>query len=216
MSDDHPILQLIRRRTTTEHFDPHRGIEEAEIRDLVRDACRAPSSFNIQHTRFLAIRKPADKERLSRAAYGQVQVKHAAVTFIILGDVCAVNSLPSIMEGAVEQGALPQAKAEAWMRMAREIYADEGVARDEALRSGSLSAMTLMFAAEARGMATAALSGFDVEEVRREFGIDDRYVPVMLLSVGYPFGSESPRMPRLEVSKVLGFDHWTASGKRNR
>lgn len=212
MSEDHPILQLIRRRTTREHFDPDRALDTQQIRELVRDAGRAPSSFNLQHSRFLAVRRPADKERLRQAAYGQDQVAGAAVTFVILGDLRAVEKLPAIMELAVEHGALPQGKAEAWVRLAREIYADERKAHDEALRSASLSAMTMMFAAEARGMVTAALSGFDVDRVQREFGIEDRYLPVMLLAVGYPCGSESPRMPRLDVSQLLAFDRGPIPG----
>jgi len=207
LSEDHPILQLIRRRSTREHFDPDRALDTQQIRELVRDASRAPSSFNLQHSRFLAVRRLAGKERLRQAAYGQDQVATAAVTFIILGDLRAVEMLPSIMQAAVERGALPQGKAAAWVRMAREIYADECRARDEAFRSASLSAMTMMFAAEARGMVTAALSGFDAEQVQSEFGVEDRYVPVLLLAVGYPCGSESPRMPRLDVSQVLAFDH---------
>lgn len=216
MSEDHPILELIRRRSTREQFDPDRALDTHEIRELVRDASRAPSSFNLQHSRFLAVRRPADKERLCRAAHAQDQVANAAVTFIILGDLRAVEMLPSIMSVAVEHGALPQGKAAAWIRMAREIYADERKARDEAFRSASLSAMTMMYAAEARGMVTAALSGFDVEQVQREFGIQDRYVPVMLLAVGYPCGSESPRMPRLDVSQLLTFDHGPLSGPHER
>ncbi len=65
-------------------------------------------------------------------------------------------------------------------------------------------------------MVTAALSGFDAEQVQREFGIEDRYVPVMLLAVGYPCGSESPRMPRLDVAQVLANDHGPIAGRHGR
>ena len=69
-------------------------MSDDEIRELVRDATRAPSSFNIQHWRFVAVRKPEDKERLCRAAYDQKQVEDAAVTFIVLGDTRGVDKLP--------------------------------------------------------------------------------------------------------------------------
>ena len=58
----------------------------------------------------------------------------------------------------------------------------------------------------------------DTQQIRElvrdasEFGIEDRYVPVLLLAVGYPCGSESPRMPRLDVSQVLAFDHGPIPG----
>ena len=208
MHDEHPILELIRRRTTVEHFDPQHSLDEAEIRDLVRDATRAPSSFNIQHWRFVAVREAGDRERLCEAAYGQAQVRDAAVTFIVLGDLEAVDSLPGIMEEAVRQGALPEGKAKAWVEMARKIYVDEAMARDEVIRSASLAAMTLMLAAEARGLAAGALSGFDAARVRREFGIGERYLPVMLLAVGSPLETTTSRMPRLDVDRVLAFDRW--------
>jgi nitroreductase len=214
LGEDHPILELIRRRTTPERFDPERGLDEGQIRGLVRDAVCAPSSFNIQHWRFVAVRRAADKERLATAAYGQRQVKEAAVTFIVLGDTRGVERLPVIMDAAVESDALPEGKASAWVRMANELYADPAIARDEAIRSASLAAMTLMLAAEARGLHTGALSGFDPERVKREFGIEDRYVPVMLLAVGHAAGSARARMPRLELSHVLRFDRWTASRRK--
>jgi nitroreductase len=206
---DHPVLQLIHRRVSAEEFDETRCLDDGEIRRLVADACRAPSSFNLQHWRFLALRRPVDKERLKRAAFGQEQVARAAVTFVILGDTRATENLPAIMEVAVERGAIAAGKAAAWVRMAREIYADAQLARDEALRSASLAAMTMMLAAEARGLITGALTGFDAELLLREFAIDRRYVPAMLLAVGHPKGRVKERMPRLAVDEVLAFDRWT-------
>ena len=215
MKKEHPILELIRRRTTVERFDPDRGLDEQSIRELVSESTRAPSSFNIQHWRFVAVRRPKDKQRLFEAAYGQQQVRDAAVTFIILGDLRGVERLPGIMQTAVEHGALPQGKASAWIDMANKIYADRGLARDEAIRSASLAAMTMMLVAQACGLASGALSGFDPQRVRREFGIDDRHIPVMLLVVGHPAETVASRMPRLEVSEVLAFDRWTESTNKN-
>ena len=202
----HPFLRVVRTRATIEEFDSSRGLDEQQVRDLIEDAIHAPSSFNIQHWRFVAVRHAADKRRLKQAAYGQAHVEDAAVTFIILGDTRGVEKLPQIVEQAVQCGALPEGKGAAWLRMAASIYGDETIARDEAIRSGSLAAMILMLCAEARGLATAALSGFDAARVMREFEIDERYVPVMLLAVGHARGESGVRQPRLSVDEVLAFD----------
>jgi nitroreductase len=202
----HPFLRVVRARATIEDFDPTRQLDEQQVRDLIEDAIHAPSSFNIQHWRFVAVRHAADKRQLREAAYGQTHVEEAAVTFIILGDTRGIDKLPQIIEQAVESGALPERKGAAWLRMAGSIYGDEKIARDEAMRSGALAAMILMLCAEARGLATAALSGFDAARVMREFEIDERYVPVMLLAVGYPRGESGVRQPRLSVDEVLAFD----------
>jgi len=207
-------LELIYRRFSAEEFEPGSTLGPDEIRQLVEDATRAPSSFNLQHWRFVAVRGAEDKRRLMAAAYGQEQVARAAVTFIVLGDTRAVDRLPGIMQAAVQHGAIAEGRAASWLRMAGEIYADARAAREEAIRSASLAAMVLMLAAEARGLAAGALSGFDPERVAREFGIEPRYVPVMLVAVGHPAGRPQERMPRLAVDEVLAFDRWpgTESG----
>jgi nitroreductase len=49
------------------------------------------------------------------------------------------------------------------------------------------------------------MGGFDPEAVKREFAIADRYVPVMLITVGYPAPGNWPRKPRWTVDEVLKF-----------
>ena len=205
-SDAHPFVELIRKRYSTEAFDASRDLTDEQIRELVEDGIQAPSSFNIQHWRFVAVRDPEDRQRLREAAFGQVQVVQAPATFIVLGDVRGAEKLPEVMDRAVSCGALPRRKADAWVRMAGEIYADASVARDEAIRSACLAAMLMMLAAEARGLASAPLSGFDADKVKRMFDIEDRYVPVLLLAVGYPVSRQENRQPRLTVDEVLAFD----------
>ncbi|TDI47777.1 MAG: nitroreductase family protein [Acidobacteria bacterium] len=196
---------MIRQRASVETFDT-RPVDDEMIRALVEDAARTPSSFNIQHWRFVAVRNDEDKERLCRAAFGQEQVRDAAVTFIVLGDLKGLEKLPRINREAVKIGALPEGKAAAWERLAAEIYADPQAARDEALRSASLASMTLMLAVEARGLASGALSGFDVDRVRADFDIEPRYLPVMLIAVGYPAKLDPRQQPRLGVDEILSFD----------
>lgn len=203
---EHPFVELIRRRLSVEAFDPRHRLDEATIRDLVADAAEAPSSFNIQHWRFIAVRRREDKRRLMEAAYGQRQVADAAVTFIVLGDAEGIDRLPDTMNRAVAEGAMPAAKARAWVEMARELYADPVLARDEAIRSACLAAMVLMLAAEARGLASGALIGFDPERVRREFSVPATCVPVMLLAVGRSLTADARRKPRLDVDTILAFD----------
>ncbi len=201
----HPFLELIRQRTSVETFD-RRPVDEETIRALVEDAARAPSSFNIQHWRFVAVRRDDDRERLCRAAFGQQQVLAAPLTFIVLGDLQGIDKLPHINREAVELGALPEGKAAAWERLASDVYADPQAARDEALRSASLASMLLMLAAEARELVSGALSGFDADRVCTEFDIESRYLPVMLIAVGYPAKVDPRQQPRLGVDEILSFD----------
>ena len=71
--------------------------------------------------------------------------------------------------------------------------------------------MTLMIAAEAKGLSTGPMIGFDPEGVKRAFDIPDRFVPVMLLTIGYAAPGNWPRKPRLGVEEVLAFNKWRES-----
>ena len=199
-------LELIEKRISANKFDPTRALSEDEIRELVRYATQAPSAYNIQNWRFVALTKREDKERLKAVAYNQQKVVDAAVTFIVLGDLRGYEKLPEITRRAVEAGILEQKAADGWVKGANAAYSNnERFARDEAIRSAAFAAMTLMIAAQAKGLVSGPMIGFDPEGVKREFNISDRYVPVMLLTVGYEAPGNWPRKPRLGVDEVLSF-----------
>jgi nitroreductase len=200
-------IELIKQRISTNKFDTSRTLSETEIEELVSYATEAPSAFNIQNWRFIAVTNPEDKARLKSVAYNQQKVVDAAVTFIVLGDLRGYEKLPQILKPMVDGGLMDQAMADGWVKSAASSYgASEQFARDEAVRSASFAAMTLMIAAQAKGLATGPMIGFDPAGVKREFNIPDRYVPVMLLTVGYPAPGNWPRKPRLGVDKVLAFN----------
>lgn len=198
-------LEAIRGRVSANKFDPAQELPRQEISELVDLAAQAPSSFNQQNWRFVAVTKKEDKERLKALAYGQQKVADAAVTFIVLGDLRGHERMAQALEPSVKAGLIGAQDVAGWSGMAAKMYADERMARDEAVRSGSLAAMTLMLAAQDKGLASGPMIGFDAEGVRKAFGIPERYLPVMLLPVGRAAPGNWPRKPRLKAGQVLAF-----------
>lgn len=202
----HPAIEVLHGRISATSFDPEHVLSEQTIRELVDDAVQAPSSFNIQHWRFVCVRDAESKKRLRKLAYNQAPAEDAAVTFIILGDLRGHERLAEILEESVEAGVISRRTAETWVKQSNRIYADDEMARDEAMRSGTLAAANLMISAAARGLVSAPMIGFDPKGVCDEFEIDDRHLPVMLLAVGRPADGNAPRKIRLDVDDVLAFD----------
>lgn len=198
-------LEVLKNRISANKFDTEKKLSEEEIRDLVRWAAEAPSAFNVQPWRFVALTRQEDKERLKAVAYGQQKVVDAAVTFIVLGDLRAHEKMPEIVRRSVAAGIIDQKMADGWVRMVDGAHADPQRARDEAIRGASLAAMALMVAAGDKGLVSGPMIGFDPEGVKREFKISDRYLPVMLITAGYPAPGNWPRKPRLTVDEVLSF-----------
>ncbi|MDW6026550.1 nitroreductase family protein [Mesorhizobium sp. BAC0120] len=199
----YPAISLIERRVSANLFDASHTLRDAEIEDLVRLATRAPSAYNLQNWRFIAVRAPGAKARLRELAYGQAKVSDAAVTFIVCGQLPDHTTLHERLRPFVESGHMQQATASGWQESAAEQYADPRVARDEAVRSATLGAATLIYAAEAMDFVSSPMVGFDAEAVTREFGLADDEVPVMLLPVGRAAPGNWPQKPRRPVREVL-------------
>jgi nitroreductase len=200
-------LEALKQRTSVNHIDPSRSMSDTEIRELIGYATEAPSSMNIQHWRFVAVRDPVAKERLKSVAYNQQKVADAAVNFIILADLKGHEKLSQAMQPLVQAGTMNQETFDRMIGMANQGYANNPQSqRDEAIRSGSLAAMSLMIAAQAKGFVSAPMIGFDPEGVKREFEIPVDYIPVLLLAVGYPAPGNWPRKPRFSVDQVLSFE----------
>ena len=75
--------------------------------------------------------------------------------------------------------------------------------RDEAIRSASLAAMTLMLAAPGMGLSSCPMNGFDVGQVSQAFNLDPIVPPVIIVTVGYAASGNWPQKPRRALTEVL-------------
>lgn len=199
----HTVASAIETRVSTHLFDASHALDEAQIAELVRLATLAPTAYHLQNWRFVAVRTPAAKARLHALAWRQQKVLDAAVTYIICGTLQAHTQLADRLAPVVRAGVFGQAVGDAWVAQATAAHApDDQLQRDEAVRSASLAAMTLMLAAEGMGLASAPMGGFDATGVASEFGLQSDELPVMLVAVGRAAVMPVPK-PRRPVAEVL-------------
>lgn len=198
------IRSAIEGRAATNLFDPAQPLTDDRVHELVRLATLAPSAYNFQNWRFVAVRSPDAKARLKAAAYGQQKIEDAPLTFIVCGTLQAHRTLGERLRPSVEAGILPRETADAWVSMAAGTHeGNPTLQRDEAFRSASLAAMTLMLAAQDMGLASGPMSGFDPGQVSEAFGLGADVIPVVLVAVGHPRLGNWPQKVRLPVEAVL-------------
>lgn len=200
----HPIIEAIEQRRTINLFDTSRGITDEQIAELVALATRAPTSFNLQNWRFVAVHTPEAKARLRRVGWDQAKITEAAVTFIVCGQLTDERVLADRLAPVVEAGIMPAPMVQGWEAGARSLYFEQPWRqRDEAVRTATFGAATLIFAAHAMGLGAAPMIGFDPEAVARDFNLRPDEIPVMLLGVGYATSQNWPQKPRRPLSEVL-------------
>lgn len=198
------VSEAINSRLSTNQYDRSQKLSVKEIENLIELATKAPSAFNAQNWKFIAVHSDEAKNKLLPLAYSQPKIVDSAVTFIIVGTTDVHNTLPDALKPAVDSGILSQEIFDGWVGAAQNMYGNNPVLqRDEAIRSGTLAAMTLMLAAKGLGLASCPMIGFDAAGVASAFSLSDTEVPVMLVTVGSAIDGNWPRKPRKQVSQVL-------------
>lgn len=200
----HPLTDAIAQRHSTNFFAPDRALDDQTIHDLIGWATRAPTAFNLQNWRFIAVRSAAGKQRLRELAWNQPKVSDAAVTFIVVGVLPQAESLTERLRPSVEAGFMPAGMVPGWVAAASQLYAEAPqTQRDEAVRSATFGASTLMLAGQAQGLSASPMTGFDPAGVARAFDLQADEVPVMPVAMGYAQPGNWPQKPRRPVVDVL-------------
>ena len=191
--------QAIRGRRAVKHFDPSfvmPAAEELELRALLREA---PSSFNIQHCRYVIVRNPALRQDIRAAAWNQAQVTEASLLFVLCADVNAWDKAPERYwqnaDASVRDYLVPAI---------RQFYhGREWQARDEALRSVGIAAQTLMLAAQDLGYDSCPMIGFDADTVGRLVNLPDGFIVGLMVAVGKGTQAARPKGGYLPDDEVF-------------
>lgn len=199
-----PMTQLLETRTSTTRYQTDSPISDTQVEELVRCATLAPSAYNLQNWKFIAVRSDIARTKLQQIAYGQSQVGDAPVTFIVCGTLEAHKQLTETLQPSVDAGIISENLQASWVSAATMSHENNAqLQRDEAFRSASLAAMTLILAAQGMGLATGAMSGFDTELLSDIFELSPEEIPVMLITAGYPTENNWPQKRRKPLSEVM-------------
>lgn len=180
------ISHVMQSRSSVRAYEKGRTIPEATLQEILKLTATAPSSWNLQHWKFIVVQDQQVKERLLPIAYGQQQVVDASAVIIVLGDVEANKSAEKVYGEAVKGGFMTEEAKNALLKNIERAYASsESLAVHEAIRNASFAAMQLMLAAKAYDLDTCPMGGYDAIALRQELNIPERYIPVLMLTLGY-------------------------------
>src|SRR5215469_5136470 len=203
-SKTNAVIECILSRSAAKYYDRSATLSDDQIRELVQIGTSAPTSFHLQNWRFIAVRTPEAKAKLSPIAWNQPAVTDASVTFIIIGQLADSSVIPDRLAPLVAAGVMPAAMVPEWEIPARNLYMEfPQRQRDEAVRTATFGAAAMIYAARSLGLGSTPMIGFDADGVHREFGLAKNEVPVMLLSVGPERPGNWAQKPRLPVADVL-------------
>ncbi|MBL0385062.1 nitroreductase family protein [Tumebacillus sp. ITR2] len=200
---------IVKTRRSANKFVEGIEIPRSEFEDIFNVVKFGPSAFNLQHAHFLVVDDPELKDGVYQAAYQQYKVKTASAVIAVLGDTLAYQNAPEIYEGLRKLGVLSQGEYDETIGAINGTYEGNGPVfqREEAIRNASLAAMLFMLTAKDRGWDTCPMIGFVPDQLKAVLNIPDRYVPVMLITVGKEdISSLRPRGYRKPVGEFVSFN----------
>ena len=193
-------IDAIYARRAVKHFDPNEKLTQEQENKLLEATIQAPTSFNIQHWRFVIVRDPQLRQKI-RTEFGndQAQMTDASLLIIMTADMQAWRKEPQrYWRNAPEEVSELLVN---WMGPFHE--GREWLQRDEAQRSIGLAMQTLMLAAKDMGYDSCPMIGFDIEKVADLINLPDGYVMGPMVAIGKGIKAVWPKPGQLPLSEVV-------------
>ena len=193
-------FDAIYQRRAIKHFDPEHQLTNEEETKILEAAIQAPTSFNIQHWRFVIIRDPALRQQI-RTEFGndQAQMTDASLLIVMTADTMAWAKEPD----RYWQNA-PQEVCELlvnWMGPFHE--GRDWLQRDEAQRSIGLAMQTIMLSAKAMGYDSCPMIGFDIDKVAELINLPDDHVMGPMVAIGKKTKESWPKPGQLPLNQLV-------------
>ncbi|KDN57086.1 nitroreductase family protein [Exiguobacterium sp. AB2] len=189
-------------------YDENVKISKEEMLEMIQEATMAPSSVNMQPWRFVVVESPEAKETLKPLIKFNVrQNDTSAAMLLIFGDMECYELGEQIYDQAVAEGKMPEDVRDQQLAAILPYYKNlsKQEMNDIVKIDSSLAAMQFMLVARAHGYDTNPIGGFEKDQLAEAFGLDkDRYVPVMILSVGKA-AEEGYQSVRLDAETITNF-----------
>lgn len=200
------VSEALKTRVSANVFDKDAELTKEQITELVELASEAPTSFNTQNWHVVAITDPEVRKELRAAAWDQAKVTDSAVLFAVLGNTNVTEKLSDSMKLATDKKVVETQIKDWFETNAVNFYKEKPeLSRDEALRSGSYLAMSLMLAGQEKGYGSGPMIGFDPEKVAEILKVPKNYVVTVLISMG-PLASEGNWVRKPRRKDILSFD----------
>lgn len=193
-------LESIYKRRAVKHFDPNHRMTADEESQLLEATIQAPTSFNIQHWRFVILRDPELRRRI-RTEFGndQAQMTDASLLVLFTADIMAWKKNPNrYWQNAPEEVANLLVN---WMGPFHE--GRDWLQRDEAQRSIGMAMQTMMLAAKSIGYDSCPMIGYDIEGVSKLIKLPEDHVMGPMVAVGKGMKEAWPKPGQLALKELV-------------
>ena len=193
-------IDALYQRRSVKAFDAEHKISAEDENKLFEAMIQAPTSFNIQHWRFVILRDAALRQKIrTELGNDQAQMTDASLLVLFTADVDAWKKSPERYWRDA-----PQEVADllvGWMGPFHE--GREWLQRDEAQRSIGMAMQSLMLAAKSIGYDSCPMIGFEVEKVAELIKLPADHVMGPMVAIGKGTKAPWPKPGQLSLDELV-------------
>lgn len=196
------FMQVLQNRRAVKAYHADSPVSDAEVQELLQAATLTPTSFNIQHWRFVVVRDVAKRQQIRAAAWDQAQVTDAGLLLILCADVQAWAKNPERYWANA-----PADVQNMLVPMLGQFYNGKPqLQRDEAMRTVGMAAQTIMLKAVDMGYDSCPMIGFDADKVAEIINLPADHVIGMMIAVGKKADDAKTKPSILPLADVMVID----------
>lgn len=204
MADNHQELTVreaaLARRSIRKYTEE--PVSDETIHELLRLAGTAPTPWNLQPWRVIAVKNKEELQKIQEIAFGQPQVGASAVTFVVYTDMD--DTLANIEE-TVHPGLADQ--KDAVIAQIKGHFGNYAPADLHwwARAQGYTFLGYLMLLAQSMGYSTSPMLGFDQDKLKAHYNLPETAQVPFILSMGRPAEEGFPhhRHPNDRFVKII-------------
>ena len=161
------FFKTVRHRHSVRKYQTDTTIEPEKLHAILEMACAAPSAGDLQSYKIIVVKNQETRDALANAAENQTFIKEAPVSLVFCADP----------------------------KRSEEKYGDRGV-QLYALQDATIAAAYAQLAIVAAGLASTWVGFFDDAQVKTLLDIEEDFIPVAIITIGYPAELPAPSTRR--------------------
>jgi len=203
MVDRDRLIESLHFRHACKVFDETKKIETKDLEFILEAGRLSPSSFGMEHWRFIVIQDEALKAKMRPLCWDQPQITSCSDLVVVVSKTQEVTQQAYYAKMLGRRG-LPQEQLDAYL----EIYSNftQNLKSQEAWSSKQcyIASTNMMSYAALIGIDSCPIEGFEKELLEELLGIDKSEDIALLLPFGYRLNPQSDKL-RLPLDEIVEY-----------
>ncbi len=189
--------EALRFRHACKQFNPQRQISEQDFFSILEFGRLSPSSFGMEHWKFIVVSTQDKRQALQEACWGQAQITESSHVVIILAKLSAVEPGSDYVKAQFQRRNLPQEAYETYLDKYASYFKTEIEPYMNTFAWSSrqcyIALANMMTGAAALGIDSCPIEGFSRAAVNELLSLDTGDMQTaVVVTFGYRAGKQTP------------------------